>query len=199
MLFRSLPKENVKIQKDLDACRKALEDSQAQAAAQKDKDAAAIRDLEAALRACQEEVDEMDKHLFGKFRMHSPFFVFIFLASSSGFLTCNFSGISAEESAPSRIERIRTLGEFIEALKVSGRKLVEKIIPERQSHYSDLIQLPNALDIAVAQYDVWMHSAARGGVRMALGLMQMHYTTAESWRLATSIPSEYTEIEEQDL
>ena len=69
----ALHKENVKLQKDLDACRKALEDSQAQATAQKNKDAAAIRNIEAALRARQEEVDEMDKHLFGKFRMHSPF------------------------------------------------------------------------------------------------------------------------------
>ena len=76
---------------------------------------------------------------------------------------------------------------------------MEKIIPDRQSHYSDLIQLPNALDIAVAQYDVWMRSAARGGVRMALGLMQIHYTTAESWRLATGIPSEYTETEMNNI
>ena len=93
-------------------------------------------------------------------------FVFTFLASSSGFLTYKFSGFSAETSASSRIERIKTLGEFIEALKVSGRKIVEKIIPDRQSHYIDLIQLPNALDIVVAQYDIWMHSAACGGVRM---------------------------------
>ena len=56
-------------------------------------------------------------------------------------------------------------------------------------------QLPTAIDIIIAQYDIWMRSAARGGVRMALGLMQMHYTTAESWRLATGIPQDYTEAQ----
>ena len=62
-----LHKENVKIQKDLDECRKALENSEAQATTQKDKDAAIIRDLEAALRDRLEEIHEMDKHLFCKF------------------------------------------------------------------------------------------------------------------------------------
>ena len=63
----ALHKENVRIQKELDECRKALENSKAQAAAQKDKDAFVIRDLEAALRNRLEEINEMDKHLFCKF------------------------------------------------------------------------------------------------------------------------------------
>ena len=29
--------------------------------------------------------------------------------------------------------------------------------------------------------------------------MQMHYTTAESWRLATGIPTEYTEAERTNI
>ena len=59
----------------------------------------------------------------------------------------------------------------------------------RYAHASNLAQLPNAIDIIIAQHESWMKSAVRGGVRMALALMQMHYTTAESWRLATGIPT----------
>ena len=63
----ALHKENVRIQKELDECRKALEDSQARAKIQKDKDASAIKDLGTALRDRLKEVEEMDKHLFCKF------------------------------------------------------------------------------------------------------------------------------------
>ena len=72
---------------------------------------------------------------------------------------------------------------------------MEKLIQDRHSHYADLAQLPNAIDIIIAQHESWMKSAIRGGVRMALALMKMHYTTAESWRLATGIPQEYTEAQ----
>jgi len=106
---------------------------------------------------------------------------------------------SAESSSSSRIERIRYLGEFIEAMKTFGRQLVEKFIPDRQTHYSDLAQLPNAIDIIIAQHESWMRSAVRGGVRMALALMQMHYTTTESWRLATGIPQHYTEAQRASI
>ena len=63
----ALHKENVKIQKELDECRKALEDSQAQAKIQKDKDSSAIEDHESSLRDRLKEIEEMDKHLFCKF------------------------------------------------------------------------------------------------------------------------------------
>ena len=66
----ALHKVNVEIQKELEACRKALEDSQSQAKIQKDKDASAIKDLETALRYRLTEIEEMDTHLFGKFGMH---------------------------------------------------------------------------------------------------------------------------------
>lgn len=105
----------------------------------------------------------------------------------------------AESSSSSRIERIQCLGEFIETMKTSGRQLVEKFIPDRQAHYSDLAQLPNAIGIVIAQHESWMRSAVRGGVRMALALMQMHYTTAESWRLATGIPKDYTEAQRTSI
>ena len=44
-----------------------------------------------------------------------------------------------------------------------------------------------------------MKSAVRGGVRMDLALMHMHYTTAESWRLATGFPQEYTEAQRASI
>ena len=76
---------------------------------------------------------------------------------------------------------------------------MEKLIPDWHTHYSDLAQLPNAIDIIIAQHESWMKSAVRGGVRMALALMQMHYTTAESWRLATGIPAEYIEAQRASI
>ena len=99
----------------------------------------------------------------------------------------------------SRIERICFLGEFVESLKVSGRALVVKFNPARQAHYSDLSQLPNAIDIVIAQQESWMKSAVRGGVRTALALMHMHYTIAKSWRLAKGIPQEITKAERTSI
>ena len=58
--------------------------------------------------------------------------------------------VLAETSASSRIELIKYLGEFIEAMKTSGKTLVEKLIPDRHTHYSDLAQLPSAMDIIIA-------------------------------------------------
>ena len=63
----ALHKENVKIQKLLEEGRKALEDSQARAKIQEDKDASSIKHLETALRDRLKEVKEMYKHLFCKF------------------------------------------------------------------------------------------------------------------------------------
>ena len=62
----ALHKENVKIQKELTESRKALEATEARLKAQHEKDASVIRDMEAALRDRLKEVEEMDKHLFGK-------------------------------------------------------------------------------------------------------------------------------------
>ena len=72
---------------------------------------------------------------------------------------------------------------------------MEKFIPDRQAHYSDLSLLPNANDIVIAQQESWMKSAVRGGIHMSLALMHMHYTTAESWHFAMEIPQEIAEAE----
>ena len=56
----------MKIQKELAESRKALEDSEARLKAQHEKDASYIRDMEAALHDRLKEVEEMEKHLFGK-------------------------------------------------------------------------------------------------------------------------------------
>ena len=70
----------MKIQKELDEIRKALEDSEAWFKAQHEKDSSAIRDLENAFHARLEEITEMDKHLFGKFFNAFPKFCIRFLA-----------------------------------------------------------------------------------------------------------------------
>ena len=71
----------MKIQKELDESRKTLEDSEARFRAQHEKDASIIRDMEATLRGRLEEVEEMDKHIFGKFSYYAfAHSVFIFLA-----------------------------------------------------------------------------------------------------------------------
>jgi len=62
----ALHKENVKIQKEIDESRKALEDSEARFKTQSEKDSSVIRDLENTLHDRLEEITEMDKHLFGK-------------------------------------------------------------------------------------------------------------------------------------
>ena len=63
----ALHKETEKIWKELDESRKTLEDFEARFKSQREKDSSAIRQLESDLRACQEEISEMDKHLFSKF------------------------------------------------------------------------------------------------------------------------------------
>ena len=44
-----------------------------------------------------------------------------------------------------------------------------------------------------------MKSVVHGRVRMALSLMHMHYTTAESWHLVAGIPQEITKVERTSI
>lgn len=84
-------------------------------------------------------------------------------------------------------------------MKSSGRRLVNKLLPDQKEKYSDVGQLPTAIDEAIAQRQSWMQFCAQGGMRMALGLMKMHYPATKPWRLGTGIPQGYSNTERAEI
>ena len=98
-----------------------------------------------------------------------------------------------------RIDRIRAFEEFVETMKKSGRRLVSKLLSDQKDKYSDIVELPAAIEEVISQRQTWVPSGVRGGVHMALGLMKMHYPSAKPWRLGTGIPQAYSETERAEI
>ena len=86
-----LHQENMKIQKELDESRKALEDYETRIKSQGEKDGAAIRDLEHTLHTHLEEITKLDKYIISMlnyllvFILMCTFFLFFVLLTYPSF------------------------------------------------------------------------------------------------------------------
>ena len=82
------------------------------------------------------------------------------------------------------------MGELIPKILSSGKNIVEKFFPGNPESLANLADLPAELDEATSSFDERLRSSARGGTKMALGLMMAHYPEAEAWRVASVFPLE---------
>ena len=130
------------------------------------------------------------RHLTSSFLVNS----YLFSVISSSFFTLlwlnQFRALLDGDDDPSqkRIEKINAFGEFLTGIRSSDKKFIVKFFPEKKKEYSDISHLSEALVEAVTHHDDKLRSAARGGAKMALGLMMSHFPDAECWRLGTGVP-----------
>ena len=87
-------------------------------------------------------------------------------------------------STYSRLARILRVGELLGRLYVTDKELIANYCPVTYEKISSILDLPEPIECCAKEWFDRLRSAARGGAKMALGLMMAHYPDIKIWRVS---------------